>query len=103
MVEALGVVSSITALIEVSTIVIKHLNAVKEAPKERDELLNELSDLVHWLSKVLPLTISPTVPPSLSDAAIAGDPWLTTMWVLSSPFARLVTLLDDLKRCWSPH
>ncbi|PBK98357.1 hypothetical protein ARMGADRAFT_1161765 [Armillaria gallica] len=102
MVEALGVVLSITALIEVSTTVIKYLNAVKEAPKKRDELLNELSDLVHWLSKVIPLTISPTVPPSLSDAAIAGDLWLTMMWVLSSPFAWLVTLLGDLKRKLEP-
>lgn len=74
MAEAIGVASSITALIDVSVSVIKYLKDLKEAPKERDDLLNELSGLVGWLKRVLPLTTPPTVRPSLSDAAIPDDP-----------------------------
>ncbi|PBK85064.1 hypothetical protein ARMGADRAFT_1087743 [Armillaria gallica] len=78
---------SITTLIEVSNAVIKYLNAMKEAPKEHDDLLNKLSDLVHWLSIF---------------KAIASNPWLTTMQELPSPLAQLMTLLDDLKKKLGP-
>ncbi len=53
--------------------------------------------------KVLPLHYYPPLyHHHFPTQAIAGDPWLTTMWVLSSPFARLVTLLDDLKKMLEP-
>ncbi len=98
MAEALGIASSITALIEASTAVIGYLKAVKDAPKERETLLKELSDLKDWLSKVLPLT--PTV--SLPRLTLADDPWLATMQKLSAPFARLTELLNELQKELEP-
>ncbi|KAK0216580.1 hypothetical protein EDD85DRAFT_436907 [Armillaria nabsnona] len=87
MAEVLGVVSSIVTLIEISYTFIEYLKDVKEAPKECNELFNELSDLTHCLSEVKPLT----------EKATDDDPWLATMQELSGPFARLEMLLDGLK------
>ncbi|PBK81206.1 hypothetical protein ARMGADRAFT_812790, partial [Armillaria gallica] len=115
MAEALGIASSITALIEASTAVIGYLKAVKDAPKERKTLLAEISDLKDSLLKVKPLTAPLSVPPftvpfivpltltlSLTRPALADDPWLATMQTLSKPFARLTVLLNDLQKELEP-
>ncbi|PBK85135.1 hypothetical protein ARMGADRAFT_1018177 [Armillaria gallica] len=115
MAEALGIASSITALIEASTAVIGYLKAVKDAPKERKTLLAEISDLKDSLLKVKPLTAPLSVPPftvpliipltltlSLTGPALADDPWLATMQTLSKPFARLTVLLNDLQKELGP-
>ncbi|SJL10212.1 uncharacterized protein ARMOST_13596 [Armillaria ostoyae] len=115
MAEALGVASSITALIDASTAVISYLKAMKDAPKECKELLNELSDLKDWLSKVVPLTTPRRVPPftvsliipltstlSLTRPTLTDDPWLATMQKLSERFAWLMELLNNLQKELGP-
>ncbi len=88
MAEALGIASSIVALVDVSWTIFKYLKDVKEAPKERDSLSTELSGLVLWLNEVKLFT----------DAAQPNDPWLVTMERLSGPVVQLTALLKDLRK-----
>ncbi|KAK0435972.1 hypothetical protein EV421DRAFT_1908255 [Armillaria borealis] len=88
MAEALGVASSIVALVDVSWTIFKYLKDVKEAPKERTSLSTELSGLVHLLDEVKLFT----------ETAQPNDPWLATMQRLSGPVVQLTALLEDLKK-----
>ncbi len=83
MAEALGIASSIVALVEVSWTIFKYLEDVKEAPKERDSLSTELSGLVHWLNEVKLFT----------DTAQPNDPWLVMVQWLSDPVVQLTVTL----------
>ncbi|SJL14259.1 uncharacterized protein ARMOST_17715 [Armillaria ostoyae] len=87
MAEALGIASSIISLIDVSKTIVEYLKDVKEAPKERDELNRELSNLAIYLDTVHRLT----------QTAAADDPWLETVQRLSGPFAQLDELLKSVK------
>ncbi|SJL14240.1 uncharacterized protein ARMOST_17696 [Armillaria ostoyae] len=88
MAEALGIASSIVALVEVSWTIFKYLKDVKEASKEHRILSMKLSGLVHWLNEVKLFT----------DMVQPNDPWLVTMQRLSVPVEQLTALLKDLKK-----
>ncbi|KAK0432044.1 hypothetical protein EV421DRAFT_1911347 [Armillaria borealis] len=90
--EAVGLASAIVSLVELAHITVKYLKDVKEAPKERDELSKELSNLAIYLMAVNQLT----------QTAAAGDPWLATVQRLSDPFVQLGVLLNDLKKKLEP-
>ncbi|KAK0219365.1 hypothetical protein EDD85DRAFT_961104 [Armillaria nabsnona] len=90
--EAVGLASAIVSLVELAHITVKYLKDVKEAPKERDGLSKELSNLVIYLTTVNQLT----------QTAAAGDPWLATVQRLSDPFVQLGVLLNDLKKKLEP-
>ncbi|PBK81183.1 hypothetical protein ARMGADRAFT_1091476 [Armillaria gallica] len=110
MTEALGITSSITALIKASTAVISYLKAMKDAPKEHKTLLTEISDLKDLLLKVKPLTAPLSMPPftvpfivpltltlSLTRPALADDLWLMMMQTLSKPFAQLTFKKESME------
>ncbi len=88
MAEALGIASSIVALVDVSWTIFKYLKDVKEAPKERDSLSTELSGLVLWLNEVKLFT----------DAAQPNDPWLVTMERLSGPVVQLTRVTQGSQK-----
>ncbi len=88
MAEALGIASSIVALVDVSKTIFTYLKDVKEAPKERNSLSMELSGLMRWLDEVRLLT----------GTAQPNDPWLVTIQRLSSPVVQLTALLKDLEK-----
>lgn len=90
--EAVGLASAIVSLVELAHITVKYLKDVKEAPKERDELSKELSNLMIYLTTVNQLT----------QTATAGDPWLGTVQRLSDPLVQLGALLNDLKKKLEP-
>ncbi|KAK0438134.1 uncharacterized protein EV420DRAFT_1651578 [Desarmillaria tabescens] len=92
MAEALGIASSIVSLLDVSHTIVKYLKDVKDAPKERDELDRELSNLAIYLDTVHRLT----------QTAAADDPWLETVQRLSGPFAQLDELLKSVKTKLEP-
>ncbi|KAK0432022.1 hypothetical protein EV421DRAFT_1851169 [Armillaria borealis] len=92
MADALGIASSIISLIDVSKTIVEYLKDVKEAPKERDELNRELSNLAIYLDTVHRLT----------QTAAADDPWLQTVQRLSGPFAQLDELLKSVKTKLEP-
>ncbi|KAK0439045.1 uncharacterized protein EV420DRAFT_1279815 [Desarmillaria tabescens] len=87
MAEALGIASSVTALIQNTIVVINYLKDVKNAPKECDELLTELRYLEVGLSSIGQQIRSST----------KGDPWLETLQQLQDHFKELMELLDELK------
>ncbi len=88
MAEALGIASSIVALVDFSWTIFEYLMDVKEASKERDCLSTEIVDLVHWLNEVK----------SLTDMAQPNDPLLATIQRLSGPVEQLTALLKDLTK-----
>ncbi|KAK0219097.1 hypothetical protein IW262DRAFT_1462723 [Armillaria fumosa] len=90
--EAVGLASAIVSLVELAHIAVKYLKDIKEAPKERDELSKELSNLAIYLTTVNQLT----------QTAAAGDPWLVTVQRLSDPFVQLGVLLNDLEKKLEP-
>ncbi|KAK0438156.1 uncharacterized protein EV420DRAFT_1316688 [Desarmillaria tabescens] len=92
MADALGIASSIITLVEISHTIVGYLKDVKEAPKERDKLSKELSNLAIYLETVNKLT----------QTADADDPWLVTAQRLSGPFMQLDVLLKDLKKKLEP-
>ncbi|KAK0184895.1 hypothetical protein F5146DRAFT_1006310 [Armillaria mellea] len=84
--------SSIISLIDISNTIVGYLKDVKDAPKERDELNRELSNLTIYLDTVHRLT----------QTAAADDPWLETVQRLSGPFAQLDELLKSVKTKLEP-
>ncbi|KAK0219067.1 hypothetical protein IW262DRAFT_1298166 [Armillaria fumosa] len=87
MAEVIGIVSSVTALIQNSVTVISYLQDIKNAPKERDELLRELQHL-----KICLTTLKETTQLSTKE-----DPWLVILQQLHDRFKELRELLDGLK------
>ncbi|KAK0439022.1 uncharacterized protein EV420DRAFT_1651169 [Desarmillaria tabescens] len=73
MAEALGITSSITALIGNVTTVIKYVKGIKKVPEECTKLLMELKH---------------------TDK----DPWLATLLKLGDTFTKLTEILDGLKK-----
>ncbi|KAK0451231.1 uncharacterized protein EV420DRAFT_728492 [Desarmillaria tabescens] len=90
--DAVGLASAIVSLVELTHIIVKYLKDVKEAPKERDELSKELSNLTIYLTTVNQLT----------QATAVDDPWLVTVRRLSDTFAQLGVFLSDLKKKLEP-
>ncbi|KAK0435988.1 hypothetical protein EV421DRAFT_1146278 [Armillaria borealis] len=88
MAEALGITSSIVALVEVSWTIYRSLIDVGKVSKEYRSLSKELSGLAYWLSEVRLFT----------DTAQPNDPWLLTMQKLSGPVVQLTALLEDLQK-----
>ncbi|KAK0503537.1 hypothetical protein EDD18DRAFT_1138281 [Armillaria luteobubalina] len=87
MAEVLGIVSSITALIQNTVTVVNYLKDVKNAPKECDELRRELEHL-----KICLTALKDTTQLSTPD-----DPWLATLQQLQDRFNELLELLDGLR------
>ncbi|KAK0438883.1 uncharacterized protein EV420DRAFT_1227431, partial [Desarmillaria tabescens] len=92
MAEALGIASSIITLVDAAHIIVSYLKDVKKAPKERDKLSKELSNLAIYLNAVDQLT----------RTVDAGDPWLAMVQRLSGPFMQLDVLLKDIKKKLEP-
>ncbi|KAK0485415.1 hypothetical protein EDD18DRAFT_1335921 [Armillaria luteobubalina] len=89
----LGIASSITALIQNTVTVINYLKDVKNAPKERDELLRELQYLEICLTALKKTT----------QLSTKNDPWLVTLQQLHDGSKALLTLLEGLKMRLEPE
>lgn len=88
MADVLGIASSITALIGSVVTVIRYIEAVKNAPKERDQLLRELQYLEIYLPPIEKLIL-------LSSE---DDPWLATLQQSHGRFKEISVLLEGLKK-----
>ncbi|KAK0445033.1 uncharacterized protein EV420DRAFT_981971 [Desarmillaria tabescens] len=91
MAEVLGIASSITTLIENSLTVIKYLKDVKDAPRERDELLRELKNLNSFLLSTRDVT-------RIQVAGDPWDPWLVVIQDMKELFDQLDGLILEIKK-----
>ncbi|KAK0451245.1 uncharacterized protein EV420DRAFT_1646320 [Desarmillaria tabescens] len=87
MAEALGIVSSITGLVQNTATIVKYLQDVKNAPKERHDLLRELQYVDSYLSSA----------ERQIRAATENDKWLAELKESKKPFDEFSDFLLELK------
>ena len=88
-VSAIGLVASIVQLIATTSKVIKYVDEVKDAPKERSSLASEAANLMPLL-----MTLKQRVETSSST-----DPWFSSVKSLGlpgGPLAELQALMEEL-------
>src|SRR5438046_7959257 len=94
--EAVGLAASIVQLIDATTKIIKYLNDVKDAPKDRARLARETTSLLALLTDLRYRV----------DEAKSTDPWFTgvrSLGVERGPLEQFKEAMEELARKLKPE